>query len=218
MTDSCELRGPAAGDELEKGKAAELRGWIVRRVKDEGRRVVEWMERRRAETSRRKPARVTRRLRRARTVLVLCQGNVSRSVFAAHVLATAVRDNPALSIRSAGLATEPGWRAHPRVVARCQALNIDIRNHRSIAVTAELVKAADVVFVMEVSQLVAMTRRFLSARRKTFLLACLAPDVPMDIEDPAGKPDPEVDACLDHVARALEPVIDVLVGRNGSAP
>lgn len=216
MTDSSELRGAAAGEELETGKAAELRGWIVRRVKDEGRRVVEWMERRRAETSRRKPARVTRRLRRARTVLILCQGNVSRSVFAAHVLATAVRDNPALSIRSAGLGTEPGWRAHPRVAARCQALNIDIRSHRSVAVTAELVKAADVVFVMEVSQLVAMTRRFFGARRKTFLLACLAPDVPMDIEDPAGKPDSEVDACVDHVARALEPLIDVLVQRNGS--
>jgi protein-tyrosine-phosphatase len=218
MTDSCELRGAPTGEKLEKGKAAELRGWIVRRVKDEGRRVVGWMERRRAETSRRKPERVTRRLRRARTILILCQGNVSRSVFATQVLATAVRDNAALSIRSAGLATEPGWRAHPRVVARCQALNIDVRSHRSVAVTAEMIKAADVVFVMEVSQLVAMTRRFLGARRKTFLLACLASDVPMDIEDPAGKPDPEVDACLDHVTRALEPVIGVLVGRKSSAP
>ena len=111
----------------------------------------------------------------------------------------------------------PGWRAHPRVVARCQALNIDIRSHRSVAVTAEMIKAADVVFVMEVAHLVAITRRFLSARCKTFLLACLAPDVPMDIEDPAGKPDPEVDACLDHIACAVKPVIDVLVGRNGSA-
>jgi hypothetical protein len=36
----------------------------------------------------------------------------------------------------------------------------------------------------------------------------------MDIEDPAGKPDVEVDACLDHVTRAVEPIVDVLVGRR----
>jgi protein-tyrosine-phosphatase len=216
MSDSSELPGAHPGEVLEKGKAAELRRWIVGRVRAEGRRVAEWMERRRAETSRRSPAPVLRRLRRARTILVLCQGNVSRSVFAANLLATAVRDNPTLSIRSAGLATEPGWRAHPRVVARCRSLNIDIRRHGSVAVTAEMIRAADVVFVMELSQLITMTRRFFSARRKTFLLACLAPDVPMDIEDPAGKPDSEVDACLDHVARAIKPVIDVLVKRNGS--
>ena len=197
--------------------AATLRGWIVRRVRRAGRRLLDQLETRRAEALRRRPAPLTRRLRAARRVLVLCQGNVSRSVFAAHVLTTALKDERAVSIRSAGLGTEPGWRAHPRVIARCAALNIDIRSHASVAVTAEMVRAADVVFVMEVAQLVDMTRRFLSARRKTFLLTCLAPDVPMDIEDPAGKPDAEVDACMDHVARALKPLVAMFVRRDGAA-
>jgi hypothetical protein len=40
----------------------------------------------------------------------------------------------------------------------------------------------------------------------------------MDIEDPAGKPDPDVDACLDHVARALKPVIEIFAAREPLAP
>jgi protein-tyrosine-phosphatase len=103
------------------------------------------------------------------------------------------------------------------VVARCRALDIDVRGHASVAVTAAMVRSADVVFVMEVSHLVEMTRRFLMARPKTFLLTCLAPNVPRDIEDPAGKSDREVDACLDHVVRALKPVIEVLGRRNGAS-
>jgi protein-tyrosine-phosphatase len=77
-----------------------------------------------------------------------------------------------------------------------------------------MIRTADLVFVMEVSQVTAMTRRFPGARSKTFLLTSLAPDVARDIEDPAGKPDGEVDACLDHVARALKPVIEVLARRT----
>jgi protein-tyrosine-phosphatase len=76
---------------------------------------------------------------------------------------------------------------------------------------------ADVVLVMEVAHLVEMTRRFPIARWKTFLLTTLAPGVPMDIEDPAGKPDAEVDACLDHVRGALTPLIRALHAREGAA-
>jgi protein-tyrosine-phosphatase len=80
-----------------------------------------------------------------------------------------------------------------------------------------MVKTADVVLVMEVSQLIAVARRFFRARRKTFLLSCLAPDVPMEIEDPAGREDAVVDACLDHIARALEPVIAIMTDRDTTA-
>jgi protein-tyrosine-phosphatase len=189
---------------------------IVRRVRRAGRYLLDRLETRRAAAIRRRPAPLARRLWTARSALILCQGNVSRSVFAANVLAAALKDSRTLSIRSAGLGTEPGWRAHPRVITRCQALGIDIRGHASVAVTVDMVRQADVVFVMEVAQLVDMTRRFFEARRKTFLLTSLAPDVPMDIADPAGKPDAEVDACMDHVARALDPVIEIFV-RRGSA-
>jgi len=135
------------------------RARLVQRVRRQARRVLERVELRRAEAVRRRPASLVGRLRRARRVLVLCQGNVSRSVLAAQMLSIAA--GPAgVSIRSAGLGTVPGWRAHPRVIARCELLGVDVRGHGSVAVTAEMVRDADVVFVMEVAQLVDMTRRF----------------------------------------------------------
>jgi protein-tyrosine-phosphatase len=111
----------------------------------------------------------------------------------------------------------PGWRAHPRVIARCEDLNIDLRGHSSVAVTNTMVETADVVLVMDLSQLVVVSRRFFRARRKTFLLSCLAPDVPMEVEDPAGKDEAAVDACLAHIAQALRPVIEIITDREPTA-
>ena len=170
---------------------ARERGWwprLGRSLRAAGRRVVERIETRKAETLRRRPDALTRRLRSARSVLVLCQGNVSRSVFAANLLATALKDHPAVTVRSAGLGTQPGS-ARPSAGGRpVKALDIDVRAHASVAISATLVAAADVIFVMEVAHLVEMTRRFFGARGKTFLLTSLAPAVARDIPDPAGKP------------------------------
>jgi protein-tyrosine-phosphatase len=212
MSGSFSLGGADPRVSAEKTRASERCERLVQVLRAMARRVVVRLETRRAEMYRRSPGAVAGRLQSARTVLVLCQGNVSRSVFAAHVLTAALRGRQNVTVVSAGLGTQPGWRAHPRVIARCHALGLDIRGHASVAVTAAMVRAADVVFVMEVSHLVEITRRFFGARRKTFLLTCLAPDVPRDIEDPAGKADAEVDACMDHVARALTPLIDMLAG------
>jgi len=203
--------------DMEESKGSTLRRLIIWRLWAAGRRLLERLERRRAEALRRKPTRLMRDLRSARSVLILCQGNVIRSVFAAQLLSAALEGRRSVSIRSAGLATVPGWRAHPRVIARCEDLNIDLRGHSSVAVTNTMVETADVVLVMDLSQLVVVSRRFFRARRKTFLLSCLAPDVPMEVEDPAGKDEAAVDACLAHIAQALRPVIEIITDRETTA-
>lgn len=186
----------------------------VRWLKERGRGLVERLDQRRAVSLRRNPGRLVRALRSARTILVLCQGNVIRSALAGRVLSVAAEGCRTLSIRSAGLATQAGWRAHPRVIARGEALNLDLSRHAATPVTAAMLADADVVLVMEVSQLVTVTRRFFRARRRTFLLTCLAPDVPMEIADPAGRDDAAVDACLDLVVRAVKPLAEILTARS----
>lgn len=187
---------------------------MVRLVKHRGRQLAERLERRRAEALRRKPARLVDRLGTARSILVLCQGNVIRSVFAAQLLARALREVSSITIRSAGLATKPGWRAHPRVMARCQALSIDVSRHASTPVTPAMLDAADLVLVMEVPQLVDVARELLSARRKAFLLSTLAPEAPLEITDPAGKDEATVDAALDHIARSVGPMAEIIARAN----
>jgi len=183
---------------------------VVRRLKAGGRWLIEGLERRRAQGIRQNPEPLLRCLRRAREVLILCQGNVIRSVFAAHLLSAALASRRPVSVRSAGLETVPGWPAHPRVRARCEDLQIDLGGHASMAVTAAMVETADVVLVMEVSQLAVVWRRFPGARRKTFLLTGLALDVPLEIPDPAGKDEATLEACLDQITRALKPVIEMI--------
>jgi glycosyltransferase involved in cell wall biosynthesis/protein-tyrosine-phosphatase len=194
-------------------RPASLRGRLVRVVKGQGRRVVLRLDRRRAMAVRRQPASFIRALRRARSILVLCQGNVIRSALAGRLLSDVVEGRD-VSVRSAGLYTEAGWRAHPRVIARGEALNLDLSGHRAVPVTSALVAAADVVLVMDLVQLATVTRRFFRARRRTFLLTSLAPDVPLEIPDPAGRDDATVDACLDHVERALKPIIEIMAARG----
>ena len=191
--------------------------WVIRRLRDRGRRLLVGLERCRANALRRNPARLRRGLREARSVLILCNGNVIRSVFATHLLTASLDERSTIAVRSAGLATEPGWRAHPRVIRRCAALNRDLRGHLSVAATKTMVEMADVVLVMEIAQLVVVARRFRRAHRKTFLLASLATDVPIEIEDPVGKDDAAVDACLDHIERALKPVIEIIADRGPAA-
>jgi protein-tyrosine-phosphatase len=181
------------------------------------RRLVEMLERRRALAVRRNPRPLNRRLREARNVLVLCQGNVIRSVFAAELLSRELGVSSGVIVRSAGMATQPGWRAHPRVQARCAELDLDVSRHASTAVTAAMVRASDVVLVMEVAHLVAMVRQFPGSRGKTFLLTSLVPELPLEIPDPAGKEDAVVDTCLDQVRRAAEPIIAMLSRGAGTA-
>jgi protein-tyrosine-phosphatase len=72
------------------------------------------------------------------------------------------------------------------------------------------VAKSDVIFVMEIPQLLALRRRFPEARAKTFLLSCLAPETPLEIRDPVDGNESVFEACFDHITRAVRPVIGVL--------
>jgi len=178
--------------------------------------MLERMERRRAEAIRREPDRLVHDLRAARRILVLCQGNVIRSVFAARLMSVGL-ESRSVTVRSAGLETVAGWPAHPQVRARCAGLHLDLGDHASAIATRTMVDGADVILVMEVSQLVVVWRRFPGARRKTYLLSSLAPDVPLEIPDPAGQGEAAVETCLDQVARAVERMLGIITDRTPGA-
>jgi protein-tyrosine-phosphatase len=54
-----------------------------------------------------------------------------------------------LEVRSAGTIAQPGQPAERRAVAVCREVGIDLTEHRSQPLTAELVEWADLVVVME---------------------------------------------------------------------
>ena len=183
----------------------------VRFVVDRARRKVEHaVERRRLTRLRREPAPALAALKAAKSVLVVCHGNIIRSPFAARLIAQALGDGPAVSVSSAGLDAIPGRPPHPTAVLTAGPLRVDLSDHAAARIAGETVARADVIFVMDVAQLVALRSRFPEAHRKTFLLTCLAPDGPLEIRDPLDGDESVFQTCYEHIVRAVHPIIQTL--------
>jgi len=161
------------------------------------------IERRRVRRMRRSPESTAQALRSAANVLVVCHGNIIRSPFAAHLLKRALAGRAGVSISSAGLEAERGRPSHPIAVQTAAKLGIDLTSHSATPLSLDEVVRADAIFVMDVPQLVALTRRYPAARRKTFLLTCLAGDTPLEIRDPVDCPPAVFSRCYEHISRAV---------------
>lgn len=174
-----------------------------------------WIDARRMRKVRRDPTALTRALRSAQKILVVCHGNIIRSPFAARLVADSLRERPGIAIRSGGLGAVAGKPSHPRAVLAAGRQRIDLTDHHASPLDEQIVNASDLIFVMEVPHLVAMRRRFPNARRKTFLLTCLASDIPLEIQDPYDGDASRFDACFDHIVRAVNPIVRTLANTAG---
>jgi protein-tyrosine phosphatase len=164
---------------------------------------------RRMQRMRREPARLTSALRRARRILVVCHGNIIRSPFAAHLLARALRGRD-VSVTSAGLAAVPGRPPHPTATQLAASRDVDLSDHQAAVVTPDMIESSDVIFVMDLQQLVTMHERFPDARHRTFLLACLHSDSPLEVRDPVDGDESVFRTCFDHISRAVQPIVSTL--------
>jgi glycosyltransferase involved in cell wall biosynthesis/protein-tyrosine-phosphatase len=170
------------------------------------------IERRRVGRMRQTPASVTAALRSASSVLIVCHGNIIRSPFAASLLARSLAGSPSVSVASAGLEAERGRPSHPFAVQTAASRGIDLSGHVAAPLAREAVIRADVIFVMDVPQLVALKRRFPAARHKTFLLACLASDQPLEIADPVDGALSVFHRCYEHISQAVKSLEPVFAG------
>jgi glycosyltransferase involved in cell wall biosynthesis/protein-tyrosine-phosphatase len=176
------------------------------------RAIAESVERWRMRQIRRHPERLTRVLREAKTILVVCQGNIIRSPFAAALVARGVGETAVVRIASGGLAAVHGNPPHPIALQLATARSVDLSRHAASLVAPDIVRSSDLIFVMDVPQLLTMRKQFPEARTKTFLLACLAVDVPLEIRDPVDGDESCFRACFDHISRAVLPIVHTLGG------
>ncbi|MFL6280850.1 MAG: glycosyltransferase [Vicinamibacterales bacterium] len=178
-----------------------------------GRRASRLIEYRRARRDmhqvRRNASRLRKALQSARTILVMCHGNIIRSPFAAALLTRAAAGS-GIQIHSAGLGAVEGNPSHPIAIRIAAARDVDLTRHAASPVGAESIAESDVIFVMDISQLITMQRRFPEARHKTFLLTCLASDTPLEVRDPVDGDEPIFQACFDHISNAVRPIADTL--------
>jgi len=154
-----------------------------------------------------------RRRPRFGCLLVVCRGNICRSPFAAALLRPAL-SRSRVRVDSVGL-TAPGRPSPPEAVAAAARHGVDLSVHRSQLVTAENVRAADLIVVMDLTQRHEICARFGRTERDVLVLGDLDPQ-PIEtrvIRDPMRQPlavfeqtYARIERCVRELARAITAV------------
>ena len=96
------------------------------------------------------------KLRRPKSVLVICYGNICRSPYLAAVLQ---RDLPGIAVSSAGF-TSPGRGVPEHSITLSSQRGLDLKAHRSRLVTREMLRRNDLIIVMDALQARSLTKGF----------------------------------------------------------
>lgn len=148
-------------------------------------------------------------------VVFVCHGNILRSPFAAALLARELNANyPDVVIGSAGLHARSGRPADPRGIVAAQSADIDLRSHRAAPLTAELVRAADLLVVMDFANEAECIAWFPDAEGKVRLLGAFDATGSRDsieIPDPYTLDGAAVAHCYENVARCISGLRSALV-------
>jgi len=120
-------------------------------------------------------------------ILFVCTGNIYRSPLAAAFFVRKLRENKKLKgwvVESAGTWTVPGQSIPQDVLLITEKLGLDLKEHRSRLVNADLLAAQDLILVMERGHKEALGIEFPLVRQKTYLLSEVAGQDVYDIPDP----------------------------------
>jgi protein-tyrosine phosphatase len=160
-------------------------------------------------------AELTRRVAPS-SLLVICHGNICRSPFAAAMLRARLAGTGAC-VESAGF-FGPGRRSPDTAIAAAWQWHQDLRPHRSRLLTLDLVRAMDLLIVMDATQRRDVCDRFGRHPRDVFLLGDLDPRPirTRAIEDPIERPLAVYEEVYARIERCIATLAGVL--RNRARP
>jgi len=149
------------------------------------------------------------------TLLAVCHGNICRSPIAAALLGRELAPL-GTDVQSAGFI---GFNRPPpaEAVAAAERHSVSLSDHRSRLVTADLVRAADLIVVMDPTQRRLVCERF--GRRPTDVLVLgdfdPAPVETRTIRDPVNQSREVFDEVYERIARCVRELARVLGSRAG---
>jgi protein-tyrosine-phosphatase len=146
-------------------------------------------------------------------VLFVCTANQCRSPMAEALLRSLVVQRGEADcwiVQSVGTWAEPGRPATQLSQTVMQRRGIDLANHRSRAIDAEVLAVASIVLVMTRHHQEAILAEFPEARRKVYMLSQLI-DRSFDVEDPYGGSLEDYEACAADLQNILTDGYDRLV-------
>ncbi len=141
---------------------------------------------------------------KTRTILFVCTGNTCRSPMAEAIALDLLRSHEHWAERvrvfSAGVGAGEGAPTTEEAVESLRRLGVEAPRHRSVQLTAEMIRGADLIFGMTRSHVDAVRAIDESAAGKIFPLDPEARDVP----DPIGGPQ----SIYDETARRLRELVE----------
>jgi predicted ATP-grasp superfamily ATP-dependent carboligase/protein-tyrosine-phosphatase len=182
------------------------------------RRMYLWMAMKRALKVRRD--RLPAGLPHAQSVLFVCHGNILRSPMAAALFKQAFDvGGRTMEVHSAGLHANVFHKADPRGIAVAAEFGIALSSHRADPLTCEMVRRADVIFVMDQFNEAELLSRYPHARHK---LACLslcnaAMTSCPDIHDPYHGNIDDVRLCYETIQSCITGLMATLAGEPGES-
>ncbi len=154
--------------------------------------------------------------RDVRSALFVCHGNIIRSPMAEALL----RRSCAVSVRSAGLHARNGRPADHRAIRVAPEFGVALDRHAAAPLTEDLVRDADVIFVMDGLNEARLLERFPAAHGKVRLLGAFAPQAIRDCEipDPYEGSEQDVRDCYRTLESCIAAVAAQLNADASSAP
>lgn len=153
-------------------------------------------------------------------ILFVCTGNTCRSPLAAGALIQSLgQDAARMEVSSAGTAAWEGQRATAAAIEVAAADGVDLGEHRSRRVTPALLRAADLVLVMERGHLSAVQALGADPKRTHVLSEWPAPgEASLPISDPFGASIEAYEECWRrirrHIQRVTPHVLEALRARS----
>lgn len=112
---------------------------------------------------------------------------------------------------SAGVAARDGDPASTNSVTALKKVGLDISNHESQPITAEMIGEANAIFVMTETHRAVIQATFEPTPRHVYLLREFMPrEADKQIADPYGGPLPLYEACRDEIVESIPSVVKFL--------